>query len=205
MQSSTAADLLDWEPYSVPFKQFSPFGLIFQVLSANKTLIFENPIGSNRLILSTLSTKLRVFDAAATLGLTAIGGSKVISLNSWHMIELAWDLAAGGVIRVWLDGNLEIDTVHTLDVSAKPTTAILLSGETTPNEYFYDDLVLSTGGLNSNGVISCIARQPKVGSTPTYDQYTKSSGTDAGALGTTPLSVRRTTARTRPTAMRKPL
>lgn len=109
-------------------------------------LIVEN--STNRLTLQVQATgKLRVADNAATLGLTAVGGSQVLAPGQYNEIKLAYDLAAGGVVQVWVNGTLDINTTHTNDVSATPTDRYRLVARASPDEWYIDDYAGNTETL----------------------------------------------------------
>lgn len=130
----------------------------------------------------TSGGNVKAIDTAGLLGFSTATGTAVLAINTWYRIEVAVDLAASGVIKVWVDGVLDISTTHTTDKTANPTVGMIVVGAANPNEYFFDDIRIDTGTLTAIGAGQCIARQPITGGTPTYDTWTKSSGTDAGAL-----------------------
>ncbi len=121
---------------------------------------------------------LQVSDAGSTLGLTTLAGSTVLSVNTWYRVEVAVDLAAGGAIKVWINGALEITTTHTNDVSATVTTGYRVQGVANPNEYYFDDCRIDVGGIAPIGPGQCIARQGKAG-TPFYNSWTKNGAATA--------------------------
>lgn len=131
---------------------------------------------------------LRLIDPSGTLGLTATLGTAVLAINTWYRIEMAIDLAAGGAIKVWVDGVLDINVTHTANVSGTPTDNICLLGDTSGNEYVFDDVVIATGGLTPIGAQQIIARQGVAG-TPTYNAWTKTgAATAALCWSTTPFA-----------------
>ena len=135
------------------------------------------PLG--RIILIYTSTgKLRVQDNSAGMGLTTTTGATTVSAAVWHLIEMAIDLAAGGVVKVWLDGVLEINVTHTTDVSASVTDRYILIGAAATNEFFFDDIRVDSGSLAQIGHGRCIARQGLAG-TPAYDAWTKNGAATA--------------------------
>jgi hypothetical protein len=132
--------------------------------------------------------KLNVTDFGATLGLTPLSGATVLSLGIYYRIEVAFDLAAGGAVQVWLNGNLEINTTHSTNVSATPTDNWRLVGMASPSEYFHDDVRIDTGTLTPPGAGQNIARQGVAG-TPTYDAWAKvGAATAALCWSDTPFS-----------------
>ena len=143
---------------------------------------FRELVGSTpRLRLELLTTrKLTALDGGTgTLGLTGVNGTTVLNTGQWYRIEVVLDLAAGGVVQVYIDGVIEINTTHTSDVTAAPTTTVNVYGDST-NGVFYDDIRIDTGGLNLIGAGHCAMRQGVAG-TPTYDAWTK-TGTTTSAL-----------------------
>jgi len=122
----------------------------------------------------TTSATLQVRDTSATMGLSTTTGNTVLTPNQWHLIDFVFDLAAGGIVGVWLDGVSEISTTHTSDVTASPTKQAFLVNMASSGAVLYvDDLRIDTGGVTPIGAGACLARQGKAG-TPTYDAWTKS-------------------------------
>src|SRR5436190_8788376 len=151
--------------------------------SALVTIATEvSSLPGNRLRLRTSATnKLVVTDVSgATLGLTTTTGTFTLGIDTWYRIEIFLDLAAGGVVKVLVDGVTDINTTHTNDVSATTTKTYDLTGAATPNEYFYDDIRIDKGGVTAIGAGQCIARQGLAG-TPTYDAWTKTGAATADA------------------------
>lgn len=148
---------------------------------AATSFLVERVTGSatNRLRLRFNATnKLEVSDAAATLGLTTTAGTATINVNTWYRIELFLDLAAGGVVKVLVDGATDINVTHTNNVSATTTQSFLMSGVASPNEYIFDDIRIDTGGVAAVGAGQHIARQGLTG-TPTYDAWTENGAATA--------------------------
>lgn len=134
------------------------------------------------------SNKLEVFDGGATLGLTTTAGTASFNTGQWYRIELALDLAASGVVKIWVDGVLDINATHTNDVSASLTGNYQVRGAANPNEYFWDDIRIDTASLTPPGAGQIIARQGVAG-TPTYDTWTKTGlATAALCWSETPFS-----------------
>lgn len=121
---------------------------------------------------------LQVSDNAATLGLVTTGGTHAIATNTWTMVEFALDLAAGGIVKTWVSGTLDINTTHSSNVSAAVTDTYSLFGQVSPNEVFLDDIRVDQGGVTRIGDGKTIARQGKAG-TPTYNSWTKNGDTTA--------------------------
>lgn len=138
---------------------------------------------ANRLHLELKSTGIfQVREGPGTpMGLTTTSGTAVLALGQWYRIELIEDLAAGGVVKLLINGTVDIDTTHINDVTGTPTDNVPIFG-LTGSSFYWDDLRIDTGGLTAIGAGQCIARQPLTGGTPTYNDFTKSSGSDAGAL-----------------------
>lgn len=125
------------------------------------------------------SNNLEVIDGGAgPLGLATTAGTATFNVNQWYRIEFAIDLAAGGVVKVWVDGVLDINTTHTTDATASPTGNYSIQSPASPNQYFFDDIRIDTGGVSPIGAGQCIARQGKAG-TPTYDTWTKTGAATA--------------------------
>lgn len=143
-------------------------------------IITERPTaGGTRLFLAlNASNGIQVADNGATLGLVTTAGTATFSPNQWYRIEMAFDLAAGGAIKVWVDGVLDINTTHSSDVSAATTGTYSLFGRASPNQPFYDDIRIDTGGIAPIGAGQIIARQGLTG-TPAYDTWTKTGAATA--------------------------
>ncbi len=156
---------------------------------ADQLIVKDTRTGTARLTLNLTSAgKMKVADAGASLGLTATTGTAVLSINTWYRIEMACDLAANGVVKVWVDGTLDINTTHTSDLSASPMTATQFQGAANPNEYFFDDIRIDTGTTTPPGAGRIIARQGATGA-PNADAWTKTGlATSALCWSETPLS-----------------
>ncbi len=122
--------------------------------------------------------KITMSDAGSSLGLTLATGITNMTGDTWHLIEFVYDLAAGGVVQLWADGVLQINTTHTSNVAGTPTTGWNAAGAANPNEKYYDDVLIATGGLTRIGRGACIARQGTTG-TPTYNAWTKNGAATA--------------------------
>lgn len=139
--------------------------------------LFEEraPSNTNRLGLrsggSASAPQLQLLDNAATLGLVTTLGPTILVANTWYLIECTFDPAAGGAIKVYLNGNLEISVTHTNDVSATPSGGMQISGDSI-NSWYFDDWCTASGGTTRIGYGRCIARQGTTG-TPTDDAWTK--------------------------------
>jgi hypothetical protein len=59
--------------------------------------------------------RLMIQDVApGSLGLQGtLTGTTPLANDTWYTIRIAYDAAAGGIIKVWLDGSLDIDASHT--------------------------------------------------------------------------------------------
>lgn len=147
--------------------------------SATQGLLVENPNTTTRLRLTLNLTTgfLGVTDAGVTLGLVTTAGSINVCDGSFHVIDLTYDLAAGGVVKVWVDNTLDINVTHTSDVSATTTTSWGCNGFATAVIYM-DDLRIDKGTLTQIGAGQIIARQGLAG-TPTYDAWTKNGAATA--------------------------
>lgn len=120
----------------------------------------------------TLQTDGKVVLAGGGTSTTAL------NINTWYLIQFAMDGAAGGVRKLWIDGGLEVNTTS---AGTSALSNFSVKGPASPNEFFFDDfIVIDSATQPPSGIV--IARQPVTGGTPTYNQFTKSTGTDAGAL-----------------------
>jgi hypothetical protein len=156
---------------------------------APTSLITESTAGTNRLRLRfNASNNLQITDLGVTLGLTTTAGTATFNTGQWYRIEMALDLAASGVVKVWVDGTLDISVTHTNDVSASLTGAYTIHGAASPNQYFWDDMRIDKGGVAAIGAGQCIARQGKAGA-PAFDTWTKTGlATAALCWSETPFS-----------------
>ncbi len=161
----------------------------FSGLTNNDNVIAETtiPSGGYRTLVqwSSGTSQLYVSDAGSTLGLTlTVGG--FVQAGTWYRIELAIDLAAGGAIKVWVNGVLSINVTHTNNVSATPTDGYSLwSGAA---QTYFDDFRIDTATLTPPGAGSVIARQGKTG-TPNYNAWTKNgAATSALCWSNTPFT-----------------
>ncbi len=116
--------------------------------------------------------KIRIIAGTLTPAVTT--GTTVVPSDRWNLFEYALDAASGGVLQVWLNGNLEINTTHT---GADTLLNVQLQGSF--NNCYVDD-ILMMDDLRKVGVGGCIARQGLAG-TPTYNAWTK-NGAATSAL-----------------------
>jgi hypothetical protein len=105
-------------------------------------------------------------------GFTAVNGSTVVTLNRWHRIDIALDSAAGGIGRVWLNGNLEIDTTHT--GATGPITTFRTNNVLSGTSAYFDDILIQDG--TSRPPDGRVIGRGGVSTTPTDNAWTKSSG-----------------------------
>ena len=149
--------------------------------SGTPSFVREAPSsGTARLTLAAASTmKLTISDNGSSLGLGSVTGSTVLVANTWYCIEVALDLAAGGVVKVWIDGVSEISTTHTTNATANPIDRWQTNnGPSDGINIFLDDIRIDTGGAAQIGAGQGIARQGIPG-TPTYDAWTKNGAATA--------------------------
>jgi hypothetical protein len=115
-------------------------------------------------------------------------GADALTLSAWNLIEIKFvrDPSVGGM-EVYLNGALQFSnfTVATTSGTSSTSNYLFLGdldqgdcGGTAPTTT-WDDMALATGGYIGAG--GSVAIQGKSG-TPTYDAWTKSSGSDASAL-----------------------
>jgi hypothetical protein len=111
---------------------------------ASQTLVQFMTGAANQWALQlTAGGMLQVQDQA---GLTFAGvtvGSTALANAAWYTIRLAYDTAAGGGLRVWLDSpfSLEINVTHGAAGTAIDQLQVL--GLANPNQFFYDDFYLA--------------------------------------------------------------
>jgi hypothetical protein len=138
----------------------------------------QNTSASNYMqVRITTTGTLEVVDGATSIGLSTTAGTAVLAINTWYLIELAIDLTASGVVKVWVNGVLDINTTH----SSNPGTTIdrfAFVGVANPNQFFFDDIRIDTGGVAAIGAGRIIVRQGIAG-TPTYDAWTKNGAATA--------------------------
>ena len=123
---------------------------------------------------------LQVFASGAALG----SGTAAIPTFTWTCVELKAVLAAGsGSFEVRIGGVVD-QTYSGLSNAATADRIYfggLGSGVFSGKTVYHDDIAVDDAaycGIDSK----VISRSPITGGTPTYNAYTKSSGTDAGAL-----------------------
>jgi hypothetical protein len=81
----------------------------------------------------------RLYAASSKVGLNGgqpVYGQTTLANNTWYTIRVAYDAAAGGVVRLWIDDVLEIDTTHSL--AGAPVADAKISGRLNSNNYFDD-------------------------------------------------------------------
>lgn len=104
--------------------------------------------------------------------------------GTWINVEVdatPGNTTSSGAIQVWIDGVSKSNLTGKNLGSINTFTYVMCSAVTNASVYYeLDDLVLDDAVMP--GIGGVIARQPKTGGTPTYDSWSKSSGSDAGAL-----------------------
>jgi len=81
----------------------------------------------------------RLYARSSQVGLndgSPVYGQTVLANDTWYTIRIAYDAAAGGVVKLWLNNVLEIDTTHVL--AGLPVTDARISGNARANNYFDD-------------------------------------------------------------------
>lgn len=120
--------------------------------------------------------------APTSLGTSSAGA---IVAGQWHRIDFKLtDTGDGARTATAAVDGVQFGTGST---SIATSTALRLGKNLDVNgstiDYFYDDAAVSaTIADYPLGAGQIVARQPSTGGTPTYNTWTKSSGTDAGAL-----------------------
>lgn len=117
----------------------------------NQTFLIEN--ASSRLECRINNGFVGVIDASpgATLGLTPTNGTIPITAGTYFRLELVYDLAAGGVVKTWINGVPDINITHTSDVSATPTDSWRTFAPASPNEWYFADVEIDAGTLTPTG------------------------------------------------------
>lgn len=151
-------------------------------------VVFQASTGTTQWYLqSDTACKLKAIDNSTTIGLSAATATHAMDPATTYSIEVAYDQAAGGVLKVWMNGTLEIDTTHSTAAAAIDRIYIYGFGTTTKTVYWDDFIVVTGPNRPAQGRV--VARQPIIGGTPTYDAWTKSTGADCGAIwDDTPIS-----------------
>jgi len=157
----------------------------FDALPTNDVAFFsEAPTsGSSRLqaVLRTTGV-LNISDAGGTIGMSTQIPSNILNPNQWYTINYVFDLAAGGVVQFYLDGVNIVNTTHSNDVTGSPTDQWRAANFVVSNSnLYYDDVRIDTGTTTFVASGKILARQGRIG-TPTYDAWTKSTGTTAYTL-----------------------
>jgi len=110
-------------------------------------------------------------------------GTAVLNLNAWNLLEFKVVIGAGsGIVESKINGVVD-QTFTGLTTNARGNIDRLFFG--TPvggyqSNIFFDDMAVDDAAYCGDGKI--IARSPVTGGSPTHDNWTKSSGIDAGAL-----------------------
>jgi hypothetical protein len=129
---------------------------------------------------------IQFFNTTTALG--TAGGS--ISTGIWYLIDIVAGFDTSGSndeAEAFIDG---VSATSFSGVDVIPGNLLNFffgkaadrNGETV--DFFYDDIRIDTEAADPGpiGAGQIIARSPITGGTPTYDAWTKSSGSDAGAL-----------------------
>ena len=112
-------------------------------------------------------------------------GTATLTLNAWNVIEL-YNYIAGspnGIVQVRVNGVVD-QTYTGIKTDTRGNVDRIYFGAlniSMPGTSYFDDIVVDS--LGYPGIDSkIISRAPVTGVTPAYNAWTKSSGTDAGAL-----------------------
>lgn len=112
-------------------------------------------------------------------------GTATLTLNAWNVIEL-YNYIAGspnGIVQVRVNGVVD-QTYTGIKTDTRGNVDRIYFGAlniSMPGTSYFDDIVIDS--LGYPGIDSkIISRAPVTGVTPAYNAWTKSSGTDAGAL-----------------------
>ena len=148
--------------------------------SANRNIANFAKTGNDNIFILRLTTarQLRVAAGGGSEdpGITTTTGATVLNANQNYTIQFEYDNTAGGIIKVWLDGVLEIDITHsnaTTTISSIPVDGPV-SGD---GAWFYDDCYI-VNTLIQPPAVRVICRQGN-GGTPTYDTWTKNGAATA--------------------------
>ena len=118
-------------------------------------------------------------------GFTQTSGTIVIANDTWTRIDVAYDTAAGGIGKVWVENVLDIDITHTGLVNN--VASVNVGGlSTNPNWYFFDDMLFWDSATQPPDGM-CIVRQGTTG-TSIDDAWPTKTGaaTAAGCWSDTP-------------------
>lgn len=81
----------------------------------------------------------RLYAASSKVGLNGgqpVYGQTALANDTWYTIRVAYDAAAGGVVRLWVDEVLDIDTTHS--IAGASVADARISGRLNSNNYFDD-------------------------------------------------------------------
>ena len=110
-------------------------------------------------------------------------GTAVLNLNAWNLLEFKLIIAAGsGIIESKINGVVD-QTFTGLTTNGRGNVDQMFWGPGVgayQSNIYYDDMVVDNAAYCGDSKI--IARSPITGGTPTYNSWTKQSGTDAGAM-----------------------
>jgi hypothetical protein len=100
-------------------------------------------------------------------GSSAQTGSTSLQIGTWHLIEVRWQRASAedeedGRVRVWLDGELEIDyegwTYHEAPTYYRFGKSTGSAGDLSGNwEIYFDDVIVSNNKFYSDCTVSSVA------------------------------------------------
>jgi hypothetical protein len=134
------------------------------------------------------SRQLFVVDGA---GSTRGTGSTALSLSTWYSISGYVVNSSTGAFELRINGTLELSGTGNFRDSDGISGAVVFarlyfgkqhdtSGQSL--DVYFDSIVIGDDTTIPDSGMGIIARSPVTGGSPTVDAWTKSSGTDAGAL-----------------------
>jgi hypothetical protein len=83
------------------------------------------------------------FNIASVGGFTFVTGTATLAANTWTRIDMIYDVAAGGVGQVYVNGVLDINTTHT--GTNGNVTSTHVHGTAPAADYGYDDMLCQDG------------------------------------------------------------
>ncbi len=139
------------------------FPILLDALDSGSANVFNSVIAGNGTLL------------ASGGGTSNAAGTHALKIG-WNLLEYAFDVAAGGVLKSWVNGVLDINTTHPNLTNNIDRWRV--NGAANPNEVYYDDIRIDTGTVTNPGAGAVIARQGASGAVAN-DLWTKNGAATA--------------------------
>lgn len=115
----------------------------------SNTVLWREATSTTVRLVARLRTDQKIeVDATTSWGGSNTSGSIALAANTNYKLECVLDLAAGGVVKTWINDVLDVNTTHATGVSA--TDSVSFGTNVSPGgtgDWYFDDTYITKGGL----------------------------------------------------------